>query len=95
MKSPSSTLVFGCYPDKYTCDIFRRFGFWHITRILIKNEEVILRYINKVKYIYDIGLPTTGKRLSKRLRVKRYPLGPRFLLQKELIMGYLVKLIIK
>ena len=57
MKSPSSTLVFGCYPDKYTCDIFRIFGFWHITRIFIKNEGVILRYINKVKYIHDIGLP--------------------------------------
>ena len=33
-------------------------------------------------------------RLSKRRRVNRYPLDPRFLFQRELIWGYLVRLII-
>ena len=51
---------FGCYPHKDTCDILSEALVSCILQSYSsKNEGVVLRYINKVKYRHGIGLPTT------------------------------------
>ena len=58
-KSPSSALVFGCSPHKDTCDVLSEDLFSHIFQeYLSKNEGGVLGYINKVKPIHRIVLPT-------------------------------------
>ena len=56
----SSTLGFGCYPHKDSCDISSKYLLSHrLQASSSKNEGVVLIYIDKIKSRHDVVLPKT------------------------------------